>query len=192
LKNKFHFHFVASALTVFSLCVVGNAAAEDHRVCVISESGIGNIRLGMTINDAKKAMPDANFERTSDGDGASLIAVHLGEEILMILDANEDSPDAPINWTNKIEFIETFNSSCKTREGIHPGLLITEAERKLGKTQEIVESEIESRQFIQFKHQSRHLIFRINYTGIFAEDSHKTTKFNSNGKIFSIAVAANQ
>ncbi len=166
------------------------AAPETKAVldCSISETGIGPIRLGMTLRQAKAAMPAADFQRTSDGDGAVLVSVVLGKDNVMVIAANEPDADKPIDWSKKIDFLETFNPSCKTRDGIFVGMPVLEAEKKLGKTKEILESEIESRQYITFQKEPANLLFRIDYSGIFAEGSRSTKKFKQDARIFSIAV----
>jgi len=186
---KIQRHFLVGIAISLSFLSIANVEAKDPETCLINQTGIGPIHLGMTLNEARTALPNADFQRATDGDGAALISVQLGKEDLMTLYANEDDADAPIDWTKKIDFIETFNSLCKTQNGIYPGLLVKEVEKKLGKTKEIIQSEIESREFITFRNQPRHFIFRINYTGIFPEGSRKTKKFKMDSKIFSIAVS---
>ncbi len=179
--------FVALAIGASALSVDA-MEVNSQPVCLVSAAGIGPIRLGMTLLEAKAAMPTTNFKRSSDGENAAHVTVHLGKEELMTLNAQEDDSDKPIDWVKKIVFIETFNSRCKTAEGLFPGQLVKEVEKKLGKTKEVMESEIESRQFITFEKEPPHLIFRIDYTGIFDDGSHRSTKFEPNSKILSIAV----
>lgn len=180
---------VAMAMAMgLSLSALDNANAESHHICFISESGMGPIRLGMTLGDAKKAMPTADFQRSTDGDGAALVTVRLGKEDLITLFANEENPDGPIDWTKKVNFIETFNPACNTAEGIHPGLPVIQVEKILGKTKEIVRSEIESREFIDFQKQPPRFFFRVDGAGIFTDGTRRTTRFAPEGKIWSIAV----
>jgi len=159
---------------------------------VISSSGIGPIRLGMPLGEARKAVPDAMFKRSSDGDGVALIDVLFGEEAVVTLYADEDDPEKPIDWSKKITAIESFNSACATSVGIRVGTSIFEAEKAYGKIKSIVKSEIESREYIEFQNQPEHLAFRIDYTGIYPEGAHETTRFDPKGKIFSIAVSSRQ
>lgn len=162
---------------------------NNNDIYLISGLGIGPIRLGATLDDARKALPTAEFERTSDGDGVALINVKLANKDLMVLYAGEDDPDAPIDWSKKISFIETFNPSCHIKNGIHPGSLVRDIENLLGGIKVIVKSEIESREYISFKKQSSQFIFRLDYTGIFASNSRHTTKVDPKGKIYSISVS---
>lgn len=183
-----NFHFPVAIALGFSLFAFDKADAGNPQACVVSESGIAPIQLGMTLRDAKLAMPNAGFERSTDGDGAALITVSRGTDDVMTLSANEDDPDDAIDWNRKISVIETFNPSCRTAEGVYPRMPIKNAEKIYGKTKEIVRSEIESREYIEFQNQPAHLLFRIDYTGIFADGSRRTTKYAPDGRIFSIAV----
>lgn len=159
---------------------------------LIWASGIGPIRMGTTLDEARKILPSAEFVRSTDGDGAALVEVKLGDENLMTLYANELNRDAPIDWSKKITYIETYSPSCHTENGIHPGSLVLDVEKVLGLTKEIVKSEIESREYIEFNNQSPYLTFRLDYTGIFAPNSRLTTQFDPKGKIYSISVSSRQ
>lgn len=170
------------------LAGAGDLAAREIHRCAIFKTGIGPIRLGMTLSEAKNIFPEASFQRSSDGDGAALISVSAGKEHLMTLHANEENADKAIDWSRKIDVAETFNAACKTADGIFPGMSVREAEKKLGKTTRIVRSEIESREFIYFQKQPKDFVFRLDYSGIFPEGSRNTTKFAEGARIFSIAV----
>lgn len=68
-------------------------------------------------------------------------------------------------------------------------MLVSDAEKILGKTIEITKSEIEQREFIQLEKQPAWLTVRIDNSGIFGGDSSKTTKFAPTAKILSIAIS---
>ena len=51
----------------------------------ITKSGIGPIKLGMTLQEARRALPKASFQRTSDGEGIPLVGVQLGSDSVMTL-----------------------------------------------------------------------------------------------------------
>ncbi len=157
---------------------------------LVSANGIGGIRLGMTLDEARRALPDARFERTSDGDGAALVEVRLGPNAAMTIWADEGDAEAPIDWSREVRVIETFSPEMHTTDGVHPGSLVTEVETVLGKTKTIEKSEIESREYIVFENQPVGLTFRLDYTGIFPADSQRTREFAPGGKIHSIAVSS--
>jgi len=165
------------------------ADAADHRL--ITESGMGDVRLRMTLNEVRRALPTASFRRTSDGDGAALVEIGLGKDSLTVW-ADEDDATAPIDWSKRIVNVEAFSAGFHTREGVHPGSLVTDVEAFFGAVREIEESEIESRQYVTFARQPRALTFRLDYTGIFSPGNRRTTRFAPGAKILSIMVSSLQ
>jgi hypothetical protein len=157
--------------------------------CRIDSTSIAAIRLGMSLGDTRDANAGKRFERTSDGDGAALVAVKIDTTDLMILHAGEDDSQAPIDWTKEISFIETFHPSCTTATGVRPGVLVTEAQNVLGPVVRIIESEIESRQYITFERQPAWLTLRLDYTGIFPAGSRETTTFKPEARILSVSIS---
>jgi hypothetical protein len=164
--------------------------APDADTHVITASAMGHVRLGMTIDDARRTLPGASFRRTSDGDGAALVEIALGREAALSVWADEDDPATPIDWSRPIVTIETFSAAFHTREGIHPGSLVTEAARFFGPVSEIVKSEIESREYVTFSRQPKTLIFRLDYAGIFNPGRRQTTSFAPGARIHSIAISS--
>src|SRR2546423_849096 len=115
-----------------------------------------------------------------------LVEVTVAPDESMILWADEDDSGGPIDWSKKINTIETFSPAFHTVEGVQPGSLVTDVEMVLGKTREIDKSEIESREYITFEKQPSYLTLRLDDTGIFSADSRRTTKFEPDAKILSI------
>ena len=169
--------------------VTKSPVPTDSDMHVVSKSGMGSIRLQMTLDEARRALTVAKFERTSDGDGAALVEVTLAPDESMILWADEDDSGDPIDWSKRIKTIETFSQAFHTVEGVHPGSRVTDVEMVFGKTREIEKSEIESRQYVTFEKQPSYLTLRLDYTGIFSAGSRQTTKFEPDAKILSIAVS---
>jgi hypothetical protein len=143
----------------------------------------------MSLDDARTALPQATFARASDGDGAALVSVALAGDAVMTLSANEDDAEAPIDWSKTVRSIETFNPTCGTTDGIRPGSLVVDVERILGKTTEIMRSEIEQREYITFTTRPAGLVFRIDYTGVFPAGASRTTTFDPKAKLLSITVS---
>ena len=108
----------------------------------------------------------------------------------MVLFAGEEDPSKPINWSQKISSMETFSPSYSTSLGVHPGSLVAETEKQHGKVVRIIESEIESRQFVEFKNQPRGMTFRIDYSGIFKKGQRETVNYRPDAKILSITISA--
>lgn len=117
---------------------------RDH---LAGGTAIGPIALGMTLADARRTLPSATFRRTSDGDGAALVEVILPSKAVIQFRAGEDDPKAPIDWARPIEVIETFDPSFETAGGIRVGTPVSAVEAMWGAVKEIVQSEIESREY---------------------------------------------
>jgi hypothetical protein len=174
--------------TVNSNIIVCDQAQNEAALCAITENGIGPIKLGMTLLEAKRVFPKATFSRGSDGEGLAKVNVSTKEFRVMVLFAGEHDKDKPINWSKRISSIEAFSSSCSTRLGVRPGSLVAETEKRYGKVLKIVKSEIESRQFAEFRNQPRGMIFRIDYSGIFTAGQTETVRYHPDAKIYSIAI----
>jgi hypothetical protein len=167
----------------------GAGSAPAGPMCTIDSMSVAGIKLGMTLADSRTAIPGTKLERTTDGEGVALVGVMMDTTALVVLYAGEEDAGAPLDLTKRIESIETFHSSCRTADGIHPGSLVVDVERLLGKTTEIVLSEIESREFITFEHMPPRLTFRLDYSGEFADGERRTKRYRPDARIFSIAVS---
>jgi hypothetical protein len=155
---------------------------------LISESGIGPVRLGVSLDSARSMHPGLVFSRTSDGEGVALVQVVSGPDTLIAYLGEED-PSAPVNSSKVVRSVETFSPNFLTEQGIHAGSLVTDAENAYGKTKEISRSEIESREFITFADQPAKLDFRLDSgAGVFEPDSTMTTRTVPGARIFSISV----
>lgn len=158
---------------------------------LISESGIGPVKLGVSLDSARKIEPQLAFSRTSDGEGVALVLVTIGSDSLIAYLGEED-PSAPVNTSKPVRSLETMSPNFYAEQGIHAGSLVTDVEKVYGQTKEIFKSEIESREFITFASQPPKLQFRLDSgTGIFAADSTMTTQFTPGARIFSISVSSN-
>lgn len=144
----------------------------------------------MTLGEAKDSLPEATLSRTSDGEGVALVEVKHGTEQLMVLYAGEEDPAAPIDMKKRIRNIETFSAGCNTLNEVHPGILVSDAEKILGATKNISKSEIEQREFITFDKQPGWLTLRIDNSGIFEGSAAETKKFNPTAKILSISISS--
>jgi hypothetical protein len=177
----------------YSMVFVPSASpVQESGTRLITASAMGPVRLGVTLDEARRALPGASFRRRSDGDGAALVEIAFGQEDKLSVWADEDDPASPIDWSKRIVTIETFSAAFHTRDGIHPGSLVTEAARLFGPVREIVKSEIESREYVTFARQPRTLTFRLDYTGIFSPGRRQTTSFAPGAKISSIAISSDQ
>jgi hypothetical protein len=157
---------------------------------LISEAGIGPVKLGFSLDSARKIEPQLAFSRTSDGEGVALVLVTIGPDSLIAYLGEED-PSAPVNTSKPVRSVETMSPSFNAEQGIHAGSLVTDVEKVYGPIKEVFKSEIESREFITFANQPPGLQFRLDSgAGVFGPDSTVTTRFTPGARIFSIAVSS--
>lgn len=173
-------------LVVLFLLATTNSAQDNFTV---SAGSAGRLRVGMTVKEARGAMPGHTFVRTTDGDGVALIAVGKGDKTVLTLYAGEEDPDSIIKEDAIIEQIEVWGYSYKTIEGIGPGTTINDAEKKYGPVKEIMLSEIESREYVEFENNPKGIGFRIDYSGVFDAGKRITKRYRSGGKIMSVIIS---
>ena len=147
---------------VIVFLILVSSVAYGQQNYLITGNSAGNIKLGMTVAQARKAMKSFGLRRITDGDGAALIEVRRGGKEIMTLYAGEENPNTKINERAKIEQINVWDSRYRTSNGVHPDMLVRDAERVLGKVKEVFMSEFESREYAVFRKMPKGLLFRID------------------------------
>lgn len=179
-------------------CIEVNGRVSDDEPTApanysITKTSAGEIRLSMTIAEARAAMKGATFERISDGEGVALISVKQGDVQLMTLYADEEDPQRPIDETARIMNIEVWDPRFKTAAGIHPNMKLIDVEKILGKVKKIIKSEIESREYAEFTTKTDGFVYRLMgpdfEAGIYPKGSRETTRYIANTIIFTISIA---
>ncbi|MDF1825000.1 MAG: hypothetical protein P1U68_10180 [Verrucomicrobiales bacterium] len=158
---------------------------------LITANSVGPVRIGMTIGEARAAIPSATFERTSDGEGIAYVAVIENGETLFELNTDTYDPAAPIDDAETIGFIQVWSPRYKTTDHISTGTSVEEAETTFGPIKEIMLSEIESREYAEFKNQPSGLYFRLTHKSGTAGNylnNNLTTRYNSGATIHTIEV----
>jgi len=152
--------------------------------------------LGMTVRDAVQVLPSATFTRSSDGEGIALISVQRNQEELMTLHAGEWDPDAPIDINKKIELISVRSARFITEDGVRVGMELTKAPRRYGTLQEIMMSEIESREYARFTNQPSGLQFQVfgdgDTAGSYPAGNNLTANANPGAWLTSIDITGRQ
>lgn len=180
---------VANAATAFGQDHFTQPAKSNHATvavkdCVVTDASIGGISLGMTVGEARALYPNATFKREEDGEGVPYLSLVLNEEKLLWF----TSGDYELVTSSEIDFVQTFNSKCHTANGIHPGITISSAEKIAGRVAVIVQSNVEMREFVEFNNQSSTVGFRIDYCGVYDNDSSTTKKYQPGCKITAVSV----
>jgi len=91
---------------------------------LITKTSVGPVRIGMTLAQARRAMPGVVFKRT-----AADAALFRGRTKLMKLFVYTNNSEKATNIAN----IVVFDASYSTAAGVHPKMLLREAEQRYGK-----------------------------------------------------------
>gem|GEM_PF-296558 len=165
-KTKLQSIFIVTILVVLflSFSAIGQRKPPKTNFLITPDS-IGDIKLGMTIGEAKKVLPKGFRLAPADGyEGTTLIGVYEGKKLLFTIgsygdDSRGEEKFPPINEKQKIEVMLIRDSRFKTAEGIHVGMSIANAEKKYGKLKEII-NEPHSGQWGKFTNQPKNLEFQ--------------------------------
>jgi uncharacterized protein YjbI with pentapeptide repeats len=165
----------SAAAKIFTIKITNPDGTRDEHKSpqyLITADSAAGIKIGMTVGEARKAIEDADFSKSSDGDG-----------------------DA------KIKKIQVWHSSFKTAGGVHPKMKLIDAEKIYGKPKVIFMQELEAREFVKFINQPKGLDFRLSApngeAGVYPKDAlpdneyyKKTTEAAPDAYLLSIGLAA--
>lgn len=163
---------------------------------LITETSVGSVRLGMTVANARRAVPGFTLSRTTDGEGVALIAVKRSGNTLMTLYAGESNPDARINEHAVIEFVEVWDAGYRTAAGVHPKMPLRQVEQKYGKLEEIKLSEIEAREYATFANQPAGIQLRVTnengMAGVYPDGQRRATTYAPSTYVLAISIRRTQ
>lgn len=173
---------------------------QNNTEKLITAIGAGKVKLGMTVAEVRTAVSPMTVSRKSDGEGVALIGVNLNvqqapdlsddERMVMLLYADEEDAQAPINNNARISHIEIWDKTYKTEKGVHVGMQLKDVENIYGKVMEVILSEIESREYATFTNQPAGISFRVSYgAGNYSSGQNTSTQYNSGAYIYSILVS---
>tara|TARA_B110000037_G_scaffold161873_1_gene182863 strand:+ start:50873 stop:51889 length:1017 start_codon:yes stop_codon:yes gene_type:complete len=159
---------------------------------MVSANSAGLIKLGMTIAEAREAMNEASFKRSSEGEGIALVTISVNEKTIMRLSAVEENAESTVAGDAVIDFIDVMDTGYKTKDGVHPGISLEDAEKVYGKASELVMSELEAREYVTFPNQPSGLYFRLSNkngsAGIYKAGEMVTTSYRPGSEIAVIEV----
>lgn len=166
------------------------AVGTGGTICEITATSIGPVKIGMTVKDARKALPQATFKVTEGLDDLVILEAHVGKEQVWLSPLGDGPPPGrSLLDSTMLKSLETFSEQCRDDNGVGPGTPLRDAASKLGGVKEIVMSEIESREYVTFGRQPKGRWYRIDYTGIFAPESpSRTTDYQPEAKIMAVGV----
>lgn len=165
-----------------------STSANQSGACVITPQAGGPIKLGMRIEEARKAFPAASFTRGTGTDGIPVVEVKVGGVVLMNLYADQKYETNTINEAGIIDTIQFYEPNCQTPEGLHAGMLLSETEKVWSKVAVIHRSEPEEN--LEFEKPLPGIKFHAHSAGVYQGESHETTQYNPEAKITSIWIEA--
>lgn len=182
--------FIKLNLALFLLLLGLNTFTFGQSNFLITPDSVGSLKIGMTVAEARRALPRHTFSRTSDGEGIALIDVKINNRTDFYLYANEFDSNQPIDNNAKIVFVEIINSQYRTEKGVTANMTLAEVERRYGKLQSIVLSEIESREYARFAEQPLGIDLKVanrnGQAGIYANGENRTAQYSRNSYVASI------
>lgn len=111
---------------------------------LITPNSVGNIRIGMTIADARKVFKNAKFDQYNYSEEGIWVEVTKGKKRLMRfttdqqdVDAGDEEGKVKIDESARIDRIEFSDARYKTGDGIRVGTTIKDAEKNFGKMTKI-------------------------------------------------------
>lgn len=165
---------------------------------LISASGIGPVRLGMTLAQAKQAMGANvrwdNVPNLMVDFGA--IAVKSGSTVLFYV---VHEADHPLRDRDPVTILMTRNPAYKTIEGVGPNTPIAQAAQAYGPATLSFNWDDEGREYVKFANQPSALTFRTrgepnNFDGRYASTQgdafHSTTTYRPTAAIGAVWVSA--
>ncbi len=172
-------------------------ATTESAQQIITPTGIGNAKIGMTFKDLKQQM-GKGFEyrvKTNFIEGFDAIAVSKAGTVQYYIPYPTGT-----NFTDadRIEHLVTDNPSYRTPQGIGPGTSIAKAASVYGDATLSMSKENESREFINFTKHPSGLAFRPkpiktrNFAGDYPESNEeylKTQKYDTKAAIGQITVS---
>jgi hypothetical protein len=169
------------------LCLGGIASAQSGG-CLIQADSVGAVRNGMTVAQARQALRGVTLRGSQDGDGLPLMQVIRSG--LHTMDLYVDS-DAPLTERSKIDMIRVYDAACATRDGVHPGMPLTEAAKRYGRLKRLMVTEIESREYADFERLPGWLLVQVGngQAGVYPQGKRCTSNYTSSAHIASLWVS---
>lgn len=172
---------------IAALAFLAASAYAQGRGCLIEENGVGPVHAGMTIAQARRAMHAATLKPTQDADRLPLFGAI--QEGLHTMDLYVDT--APPSDNSKITRIRVFDGACATREGVHPGMRLSDVAQKYGRVTRLITTDTESREFAQFERAPSWIDIQVGngQEGIYPPGKRCTANYSPSAHIASLWVS---
>ena len=107
-----------------------SAATPKPTKCTITSNIIGDIALGNTIAQVRLGHPQAVLTPLKDNEDVAFTSIKITPEIeIFAYTENTNTANANNSETNPITYLSTASRVCKTADGVHPDMLLADAEQ---------------------------------------------------------------
>ncbi len=160
----------------------------------ITKNSAGRVKIGMTVATVRRVVRPMKLGKTTIADGVPAVEVKSGRRSMMTLicDHGGDSQATNTDETAKVSQILVDDKSYRTAAGVHPDMLLRDAERKYGKVKTIMKSEIEQQEFVTFTRNPKGIEFQLNNkngeAGRYAAGKNETKRYRPGTTISEIIV----
>jgi len=164
------------------------AASAQTPSCLIQSDSVGPIHGGMTVAQARQALRGATLKPAEDAERLPMFSVI--RDGLHTMDLYFDIDD-PVREHAKIELIRVFDAHCATRDGVHPGMPLSEVSQRYGRLKRVRITDIESREYAEFDRLPNWLEIQVGngQAGIYPAGTRCTTNYTPSARIASLWVS---
>lgn len=181
-----------SAFTTVFIVLTAVPAYSQSNSIVRSDGARINIRPSMTIRQAVAELRPQYQSYVLGGDSGWLLQIHDDfdyGEVLMSLWSDEFQ-DYVINYDVPLRVIMLHSPAYTLGDGVHVGMSLAEAEKKLGRIKRIYKSEPAFEEYADFTNMPAGVSYRIN-GGVFAEGKRETFEYSPEARINGIEISVN-
>jgi len=175
-------------LAASGLAQSGAEAWLSDSACRIDAKAVGALRLGMTVAQARRALKGFTITARQDLDQLGILAVARNGTRLLDLYPDQDNPN---KQAAVIEVIRVYDPECATVDGVHPGMLLREAEQRYRRVTRLVQTESEPREYAEFAKLPPWISVQVGNgeAGIYAKGRRCGSSYQPSARITSLWIA---
>lgn len=184
-------NWIRTTIILYVLLIIPTLGTAQLSSIVGADGTPLPLRRGMTIAQAVQALRPEYQSYALGGDSGWLLQIHENDNpynVIMTLWSDEFE-DYVVNYAAKLKVVIIHSPKFKTKGGVHVGMLLSEAEKKLGKLKYIYTAEPTFEEFAEFARNPDEVAFGVS-GGIFEEGQRKTERYLPDARITKIQVAA--
>lgn len=178
---------------LFLIIAVTTGRAQIPPIIIqsLDRPSVGEIRVGMTLREAIQTLNAEYYSHVSSGDYGWFTQIHdnSGNHQVLLSFWSDANQDRIINYDAVISNIGVHAPDFKTSDGVHVGMMLKVAEKKLGKIIRISTSEPAYEQYAAFTNHPKGIAFKVT-GGIFKPGQRETTKYDPQAIIQCIELTA--